>query len=74
MLLRSGALEVYCHPEGASATEGSPQRIRGDPSPRVTRFSDDIEARVYSRSTLEGTEESRGLRRTFAALRIPLEH
>ncbi len=38
MLLRSGALGMNCHPEGASATEGSPPRIRGDPSPRVTRF------------------------------------
>ncbi len=45
MLLRSGALGMNCHPEGAgtdaqrwSVTEGSPPRIRGDPSPRVTRF------------------------------------
>ena len=29
---------MNCHLEGASATEGSPQRICGDPSPRVTRF------------------------------------
>ena len=37
-LLCSGALGMNCHPEGASATEGSPQTICGDPSPRVTRF------------------------------------
>ncbi len=38
MLVRSGALGMNCHPERASATEGSPARIGGDPSPRVTRF------------------------------------
>ena len=37
-LLRSGALGMNCHPERASVTEGSSQRIRGDPSPRVTRL------------------------------------
>ena len=64
MLLRSGALGMNCHPEGALATEGSPPWIRGDPSPRVTRFRMTLKRRHIHQVHWKGalaTEGSRGV-------------
>jgi len=60
MLLRSGALEMNCHPEGASATEGSQARIRGDPSPRVTRFRMTLKRRYFHQVHWKGALATAG--------------
>ncbi len=69
MLLHSGALGMNCHPEGASATEGSPPRIRRDPSPRVTRFRMTLKRRYMHQVHWKGalaTEGSRGVCELYA--------